>query len=305
MATTTTDFDIVELADMAVGALAPVLDDISAFTTGIEMDANEGDSAKVFVHTKNNDSARDWDEDSDNYLDDNGSYSITGVNVPLDNHIFDNAIFSQNELNRVDMNRVAQGLANNVARKFLIRLYDQMLLDANFGSVTPAVGAPTGFTNDDLADLEVFADDLGMLQGYRSCVLYNTYFANMKKDGVLIANKNSSVAPGIVQSRYEEINGFNIVSSSVLKSATAPAGENTVGFITDGTGIGLAIGEVAFTGEGTGVAESVTAIDPNTGIPLSIRKVYDQGSGKWSINAELLMGFKVLDAGALKLLKSQ
>ena len=303
MATTTSDFDITELADIAVGALAQKLDMLSAFSTGIETDRNKGDFAKVFVHSKNPATARDWNASTDNYLSDNGGYTITGVNVELSEHIYDNAIFTQDELNRIDLDRVAKGLAHNVARKFSIGLYDNLLTNANFAS-NEVVGLAGSFTHDDMADLEVLADDTGLLEDSRCALLYNTYFANMKKDGVLVANRNQNSDPSVVESRFEAINGFDIMSSSVLKSATVPAGQDTVGMITDGTGIGIAMGSVQFTGEGTGVAEYATAIDPKTGIPLSIRKVYDQATGKWSINAELLMGYNVLDSASTILLKS-
>ena len=303
MATTTSNFDITELADIAVGALAQKLDMLSAFSTGIETDRNKGDFAKVFVHSKNTATARDWNSATNNYLTDNGGYTITGVNVELSEHIYDNAIFTQDELNRIDLERVAKGLAHNVARSFSLRLYDNLLLNANFAT-NSVVGVAGSFTHDNMADLEVLADDTGLLEDSRCAIIQNTYFANMKKDGVLVANRNQNSDPSVVESRFEAINGFDIVSSSIIKSASAITAENTVGMITDGTGIGIAMGSVQFTGEGTGVAEYATAIDPKTGIPLSIRKVYDQATGKWSINAELLMGYNVLDASSTILLKS-
>lgn len=302
MATTTANFDINVLADLAVGALAQKLDQIAMFSLGVEMGAlNQGDTAKVFVHSKNVASARNFDESSNNYLTDNGAYTITGVNVPLDNHIYDNAIFSQSELNRVDMERVAKGLAHNVARNFTLRLYDNLITAANFATVSAnsVIGAAGSFTHDNLALLETDADDQGFLEDERWAVLLNTYTANMKIDGVLVANRNQPSTPEIVSQRFQEIHGFNTMGSSVMKQSTNVGGEDLAGFITDGTGIGIGLGLPDFTGAGTGVAEVAQATDDKSGLPLQIRKVYDQATGKWSINAELLMGYSVLDGGGL------
>jgi hypothetical protein len=303
MPTTTNNFDITELADIAVGALAQKLDFLPAFNTGIETDRNKGDFAKVFVHSKNPETGRDWDETSNNYGTDGGGYTIEGVNVELSEHIYDNAVFSQDELNRIDLGKVATGLAHNVARRFQIRLYNNLFIDSVFAT-NVSVGAADSFTHDNLADLCVLADDTGLLEDNRFAIMYNTYFANMKKDGVLVANRNQNSDPQTVESRFELINGFDVVSSSIMKSASSLSGEDTIGVITDGTGVGIAMGSVQFTGDGTGVAEYATAIDPKTGIPISIRKVYDQFTGKWAINAEILMGYKALDTSSTILLKS-
>lgn len=299
MPTTTTNFDITVLANKAVGALAKKLDLLGMFSTGVEMEAlNQGDFAKVFVHKKNLASARDFNEDTDNYLTDNGQYSIEGVNVPLDNHIYDNAIFSQNELNRIDMNRVAEGLGHNVAHQFIIRLYNGLLTAANFGT-NAVIGAAGVFNDDTLTDLEVVADDQGFLSDNRWAVLLNTYTANMKKDGLIISNINNPTDPNIVQQRFTDIHSFKTVGSSVLKESTLVGSESLRGFITDGSGIGIGMGLPDFTGQGTGVAEAAQATDEKSGLRLQIRKVYDQANGRWSINAELLMGYTVLDDGGL------
>jgi hypothetical protein len=155
-----------------------------------------------------------------------------------------------------------------------------------------------------LIDLEVVADDAEFGED-RFCFLANTYMANLKKDGILVTNKAANVDPSVALSRFDIIGGFNTMGSTVIKNISGTAStENLIGFITDGTSMGIGLGVPAFTGSADGGVEVATSVDPKTGIGIQFRRHYDRATGGWYLNAVILYGNAIVRTESLTRLVS-
>ena len=296
MASVTTNMDINVLADITLESLKVGLQPLTKWSTGFRSDARQNDSAKVFVNSMTLD-ASDFDVATNNY-EDVGDDTTLGVDVALSDKIKKTAFVDEEDYSKIDIQKKLADLGYAVANEAVKRTYDKLVV-ATFGAGT-VVGASTAFTFDDLIDLEVEADDAGLDDG-RVCLLANTYMANLKKDNLLVATMQQERAPGQSWTYFEEIAGFDVLKSSLFKSSTPATGENVVGFYTDSSALGLAMGTPAYTGEGD--VDVATVMD-ESGIGLQLRRHYDRATGGWYLNAVMLFGTEVLRSAGLKLLTS-
>jgi hypothetical protein len=241
--------------------------------------------------------ANDFDVATNNY-EDVGDDTTLGVDVALSDKIKKTAFVDEEDYSKIDIQAKLRDLGYAVANEAVKRTYDKLVV-ATFGAGT-VIGASSAFTFDDLIDLEVEADDAGLDEG-RVCLLANTYMANLKKDNLLVATMQQERAPGQSWTYFEEIAGFEVLKSSLFKSSTPATGENVVGFYTDSSALGLAMGTPAYTGEGD--VDVATVMD-ESGVGLQLRRHYDRATGGWYLNAVMLFGTEVLRSAGLKLLTS-
>ena len=296
MASTTANLDINILADLTLAALMIKLDESKSFSLGVGTDVSVGDSVKVLVERYTKDAAA-WNVSSNNY-ETSDDDTTTGVDITLDQKIKKTAFIEEDDYAKLDVTKKIDGLAHACAYQMLLTQYNT-LTAAAYTNTEEVVGAASGFTYDDLIDLEVVADDAEFGDN-RFCVIDNTYMANLKKDGILVTNKAANVDPGLAMSRFDIIGGFNTIGSTVIKNVTGtPSTENMIGFITDGTAMGVGLGVPAFTGQNDGGVEVTTSVDPNTGIGLQLRRHYDAGTGRWYLNAVILYGNAVVRTESL------
>ena len=296
MASVTTNMDINVLANITLESLKVGLQPLTKWSTGFRSDARLNDSAKVFVNSMTLD-ASDFDVATNNY-EDVGDDTTLGVDVALSDKIKKTAFVDEEDYAKIDIQAKLRDLGYAVANEAVLRTYNKLVV-ATFGAGT-VVGASTAFTFDDLIDLEVEADDAGLDEG-RVCLLANTYMANLKKDNLLVATMQQERAPGQSWTYFEEIAGFDVLKSSLFKSSTPASSENVVGFYTDSSALGLAMGTPAYTGEGD--VDVATVMD-ESGIGLQLRRHYDRATGGWYLNAVMLFGTEVLRSAGLKLLTS-
>ena len=80
--------------------------------------------------------------------------------------------------------------------------------------------------------------------------------------------------------------------------------ENVVGFITDGSAMGVGLGVPAFTGSADGGVEVATSVDDGSGIGIQLRRHYDRATGGWYLNAVILYGNAVVRTESLTRLVS-
>jgi len=296
MASVTTNMDINVLANITLESLKVGLNPLSAWSTGFRSNGRLNDSAKVFVNSMTLD-ANDFDVATNNY-ETVGDDTTIGVDVQLSDKIKKTAFVDEEDYSKIDISAKLRDLGYAVANEAVKRTYEKLTV-ANFGAVE-VIGASSAFTFDDLIDLEVLADDAGLDEG-RTCLLANTYTANLKKDNLLVATMQQERAPGQSWTYFEEIAGFNLLKSSLYKSTAVTVGENGVGFYTDSSALGLAMGTPAYTGEGD--VDVATVVD-ESGVGLQLRRHYDRATGGWYLNAVMLFGTEVLRADGLQLLAS-
>jgi len=296
MASTTANLDINILADICLGALMIKLDEMSAFAFGVRSNVNLNDSVKVLVESYTKDAAA-WNVSSNNYETSDDDVT-TGVDITLDQKIKKTAFVEEDDFSKIDISKKLTGLGHSCAYQMLLANYDT-LIAASYTETEEVVGAASTFDWDAVVDLEVVADDaeFGM---NRYMVVANTYMANLKKDGILVANKAANVDPGLSANRFDIIGGFNSMGSTVIKNISGTAStENLVGFITDGSAMGVGLGTPAFTGSSDGGVEVATSIDPKTGIGIQLRRHYSRPTGRWYLNAVILYGTAVVRSGSL------
>ena len=296
MASVTTNMDINVLANITLESLKVGLNPLTAWSTGFRTNARLNDSAKVFVNSMVLD-ATDFDVATNNY-ETVGDDTTVGVDVQLSDKIKKTASIDEEDYSKMDISAKLRDLGYAVANEAVKRTYDKLTI-ANFGAVT-VVGAASAFTFDDLIDLEVTADDDG-LDIARTCLLSNAYTANLKKDNLLVATMQQERAPGQSWQYFEDIAGFDILKSSLYKTNAVAIGENGVGFYTDSSALGLAMGVPAYTGEGD--VDVATVVD-ESGVGLQLRRHYDRATGQWYLNAVMLFGTEILRADGLTLLAS-
>lgn len=296
MGSVTTNMDINVLANITLESLKVGLNPLTAWSTGFRTNARLNDSAKVFVNSMVLD-ATDFDVATNNY-ETVGDDTTIGVDVQLSDKIKKTASIDEEDYSKMDISAKLRDLGYAVANEAVKRTYDKLTI-ANFGAVT-VVGAASAFTFDDLIDLEVTADDDG-LDIARTCLLSNAYTANLKKDNLLVATMQQERAPGQSWQYFEDIAGFDILKSSLYKTNAVAIGENGVGFYTDSSALGLAMGVPAYTGEGD--VDVATVVD-ESGVGLQLRRHYDRATGQWYLNAVMLFGTEILRADGLTLLAS-
>ena len=296
MASVTTNMDINVLANITLESLKVGLNPLTAWSTGFRTNARLNDSAKVFVNSMVLD-ATDFDVATNNY-ETVGDDTTIGVDVQLSDKIKKTASIDEEDYSKMDISAKLRDLGYAVANEAVKRTYDKLTI-ANFGAVT-VVGAASAFTFDDLIDLEVTADDDG-LDIARTCLLSNAYTANLKKDNLLVATMQQERAPGQSWQYFEDIAGFDILKSSLYKTNAVAIAENGVGFYTDSSALGLAMGVPAYTGEGD--VDVATVVD-ESGVGLQLRRHYDRATGQWYLNAVMLFGTEILRADGLTLLAS-
>tara|TARA_R100000808_G_C2149423_1_gene157823 strand:- start:107 stop:1015 length:909 start_codon:yes stop_codon:yes gene_type:complete len=296
MASTTANLDINILANIVLEALMIKLDESNAFALGIETDVLLNDTVKVIVESYTKDASA-WNESSNNYENEDDDAS-TGIDITLDQKIKKTAGVGEDVFAKLDISKKLAGLGHACAYQMLLTTYNT-LSAANYTETEEVVGAASGFTYDDLIDLEVRADDTEFGPD-RFAVLNNTYMANLKKDGILVTNKAANVDPGLAMSRFDIIGGFNTMGSTVIKNISGtPSTENLVGFVTDGTAMGVGLGTPAWTGQADGGVEVATVVDDKTGIGLQLRRHYNRAQGKWYLNAVILYGNAVVRSASL------
>ena len=296
MGSVTTNMDINVLANITLESLKVGLNPLTAWSTGFRTNARLNDSAKVFVNSMVLD-ATDFDVATNNY-ETVGDDTTIGVDVQLSDKIKKTASIDEEDYSKMDISAKLRDLGYAVANEAVKRTYDKLTI-ANFGAVT-VVGAASAFTFDDLIDLEVTADDDG-LDIARTCLLSNAYTANLKKDNLLVATMQQERAPGQSWQYFEDIAGFDILKSSLYKTNAVAIAENGVGFYTDSSALGLAMGVPAYTGEGD--VDVATVVD-ESGVGLQLRRHYDRATGQWYLNAVMLFGTEILRADGLTLLAS-
>jgi hypothetical protein len=296
MASVLTNGDLNILAQITLESLKVGLQPLTSWSTGFRSAARLNDSAKVWVNSQTLD-ATDFNKSSNNY-EDVGADATVGVDVLLDTKIKKTAEIAEEDYAKIDISSKLRDIGYAVANEAVLRTYNK-LTAANYAT-SVNVGAASGFTYDDVVDLEVAADDAGFANG-RSLLLANTYTANLKKDGVLIANKNNSVDPAMVWQRFDAIANFATMSSSLLKSSTPASGENLVGFITDSSALALAMGTPEYNGGGD---VEVATVTDESGIGLQLRRHYSRATGSIYLNAVMLFGSEVTRATGLQRLVS-
>lgn len=295
MASVTTNSDIQVMANKVLKALIYKLDALGAFALGFESNANEGDVAKVEVHGITKDAAA-YNKSSNNYST-VGADTTTFVDVTMDQKIKKTAEIEERYFGITDITKKLEGLATAVAYKVLLDIYNT-LVAATYDNPEEIVGAASGFTADDLVDLEVVADDAEFDPENRYCLLSNAYTANLKKDSVLVANKAADVDPKKTWERFEEIANFKVAGSTVIKNVTGTAAtENLVGFITDGQAIGIGMGVPAVIP--SSIYEIVNVFDEATGLGIQLRKHIDPDTGSMLLNAVILCGYSAIDEARL------
>ena len=301
MASTTANLDINILADVTLEALMIKLDEAQAFSLGVRSDVNLNDSVKVLVERYTKDAAA-WNISSNNYETQDDD-STTGVDITLDQKIKKTAFVGEDDYSKIDITKKLKSLGHACAYQMLLTQYNT-LTAAAYTNTEVVVGAATAFDMEDMLDLEVTADDAEFGDD-RWCVLANTYMANLKKDADLITLLNANVDPSVARSRFNAIAGFNTIGSTVIKNISGtPSTENLVGFITDGSAMGVGLGVPAFTGSADGGVEVATSVDPNTGIGIQLRRHYDRATGGWYLNAVILYGNAVVRTESLTRLVS-
>lgn len=301
MASTTANLDINILADITLAALMIKLDESKSFSLGVDTDVSVGDSVKVLVERYTKDASA-WNISSNNYQTQDDD-STTGVDILLDQKIKKTAFVGEDDFSKIDITKKLNGLGHACAYQMLLTQYNT-LTAAAYTNTEVVVGAATAFDMEDMLDLEVRADD-DEFGDDRWCVLANTYMANLKKDADLVTLLNANVDPKVARSRFNEIANFSTIGSTVLKDITGtPATENVVGFITDGSAMGVGLGTPAFTGSSDGGVEVSTSIDEASGIGIQLRRHYDRATGGWYLNAVILYGNAVVRTESLTRLVS-
>jgi hypothetical protein len=297
MASVLTNGDINVLANITLESLKIGLQPLTTWSTGFRSGARLNDSAKVFVNGMTLD-ASDFNKSSNNYETVDAD-TTTGVDITLDTKIKKTAEIAEEDFAKIDISAKLADIGYAVANEAVLRTYNK-LTAANYATEN-IIGAASGFTYDDVVDLEVLADDAGFANG-RSLLLANTYTANLKKDGLLVANKNQPSDPSLVWQRFDAIANFQTMSSSLLKTSTPAVGaENLVGFITDSSAMGIAMGTPEYNGGGD---VEVATVQDESGIGLQLRRHYSRATGSIYLNAVMLFGTEVTRATGLQRLVS-
>lgn len=297
MASTYTNTDLTYLSDKALAALITPLDEIKLFAHKLSAEQHrKGDAVKVYVHGQTEDAAA-FNRSTNNYgtVDDD---TTTGVDVSLSTHLKKTCFVPDEEFGRIDEVTKVEGIAKAVAKAALIEVHNQVTA-GNFATIA-LTSTPAAFTYDDVIDLQVVADDAGFDMN-RALVIGNTYNANLMKDGHLVTVRNSQGSFNTVRNQFAELGGFDVVSSSVIKSSTpwgAGAG-GLGGFITDGSGLAIATGLV-IPASGQGTTEYTSSTDAESGFSLGLRRYYDDAQGGFMYTAEVLFGTAVARAAGLQ-----
>ena len=288
MASTTSNLELTTLANDALASLRQKLDMVTKFSFKADGNKQFGDSVNVYVNSVTDDAAA-FNASSNNYGD-VGADDTTGVLVTLDKRIKKTFSIDDVDAGRIDVEKKLADAVSVVGKAALKLVYDEMTA-ANFAETPAFTGAATAFDYDVVVDIDDVANEAGLSEDGRVMVLDNTYASNLKKDGHLTTLRNSQ--GNTVASQWEAVSSFDVGTTTQIKSsANYAATENLRGFITDGSGLAIAMGSVpAPSSQGT--TEYSEVIDPETGFILSLRRHYDDNVGAMLYTVEIVFGLKV------------
>lgn len=297
MATTLTNADTQVLAQLSLNALLEKLGPITAFSTQFDSEgARKGDIVKVATYGAMP-AAAAFNRSSNNYESDD-AVSVTYVDVTLSEHLISTFKLDDEQSEKVDVELMSMNAGHAVAKQALINAYG-LITNANFGAAV-FTGAAGTFDSDEVADLWQAAVDANFGDD-RVLQLTPAYIVSLLKDAdIKNAEKSDSDAAlrdGAVGPLYE----FDVQTSQVLPAN----GENLVGFITDKSGIAVAMAPPPVpAGNAAMIVDSAVATDPETGITIQVRQHYNPGPGEVYINYETLFGKSVGQSNGLKRLVS-
>jgi hypothetical protein len=300
MASTVSNLDINVMANITLDALIPKLDEMKAFALAFDSNLSYNDLAKIVVEGVTKDAAA-FNASSNHYETSNDDTS-TGVDITLNQLIKKTAFIEEWDLKKVNPEIKLRGLANAVQYQLLLDSYNT-LTAANYTNTEEVVGAASAFDLESVIDLEVSANTANFLTGNRYLLCKDSYLATIKKDGVLVANKNRDSEPMTVWNQFEQIANFKVAGSTVLNDISGTASsENLVGFITDGTAMGIAVGMPAIANDRD--YEVANAYDPVTKVGIQLRRHVQRSTGRTFLNAIMLYGRGITRSASLTRLVS-
>lgn len=227
-----------------------------------------------------------------------GNSTSVGVDIALDQHIFDSAHITDREAAESSIDYLTnfgkQG-ARAVAKGVLDYFYG-LILAANFGNAAgdKLVKATAEFNADAIADLREKAIAKGMSPADCSLVLSSPVFTALLKDTTL----TSSFYGGPEAVRRGEIPGL-FGFQQVIEAPTLPAnGQNLTGFVAAPQAIAGAMRYLRPYST-QGLSDHGQVSDEQTGATLGYRVIPEQLAGMTHYVTEALFGAAKVDGKAL------
>ncbi len=289
------DLKRTEFLDVALQAYTKRLLPLNAFSTSFsgESIAKEGDEVDV-LYVPAAAAGRDFE----------GTYTVQPTDAQVKKVAINRHKYVSWGLKDIDMFSAA-GLTmeafaiqkGNALADVVIADVLSLVTSANFGNAA-FTGAASSFDLDAVADLQQVAEDAHWPDGLRNLVLNSTYYTNVAKDNTF----QDAAAAGSTSTRetgkLPPIYGFTPYRAGVLPAN----GEKLVGFINIPSAIAVAMRYLAPRRPERYIATR-SLVDPS-GITMGFRHDYDTKTGVETMILEANYGYSVLEAAALKRLRS-
>lgn len=272
---TYTALDLKLAADMAVPGLSKRVDPFNAFAKNF-MKSGMKKLDTVVVQTNTAGAAVNFVSGSNDY---GTAQSDTTVGKPivLDNHVKSTMEIPGYLFGKVDLADKVRLAAQKVIGEVETRIYAGMTTAAGFSA--EYLKAVANFNLAAMLELDVAASDAN-LGDDRVVVLSDAAFANL-----LVSTAGL----------YKDITYNPIVVSNLIKTTAV---ENTYGFITDKSAIGLVAAPVDITAARQDGAVAIEEMNIG-GFPVTVRMIYDKTGDRMLVTAECLFGFAAIQPAAL------
>jgi hypothetical protein len=284
--------NLAQIAQQTLDTLLAKLVPVRAFTTDFSSDvAVTGESVTTRVASSY--SAQDFSSTTTA-----ANSTLTSKTITLNNYKgvrieFSDSEWSKSSINlfNVFMNPVAHAVANDMMDSALA-----LVTDANFGSAA-FTGSSAAFDWNDVADISKVLTEANVPKDDRFLIISPSYFAALAKDikGADVWG-NSQVIQGL---SIPQVGGFSVYEYNDIPSNS----ENLVGLAGASQGILIAARVPAIPANFPGEIEQAT--DADSGITMQVRRWYSADDRQWKMEAGLIYGVAVGNAGNVKRLVSE
>lgn len=169
-----------------------------------------------------------------------------------------------------------------------------LVTNANYAQKSTVTAA--NFDADTVATLAQLLSTAKVPRANRKLILKPTYFASLVKDNAI---QNAAAAGGngaLTEHSFPRISGFDVIEYN----GTIPSNsESLEGLALAPQGILIAARGVATPPPGTWAGEVQNIADPKSGLPIQIRRWYDQDAGELKMSFDVLFGVQLGVTGNL------
>lgn len=164
-----------------------------------------------------------------------------------------------------------------------------LLTTANGFNTDQTVSAAGAFSADVVADIAQTLSD-NKVGPNRNLILPPAYLNALVKDGAIQDASSYGSPVAIREGRVPRLHGFNVIEYT----GTIPSNsENMTAVAAAPQGLVIAAREVAEPEAGTWFGQVRSVTDSATGMPIQIRKYYDQASGEQIVEWGILYGVQI------------